>query len=124
MLSNEESSFSKRVRLLNPSEFDQVFKKRMIKRGVFLTLHYSKNDFDNPRLGLVIAKKFFKKAVQRNAIKRILREEFRVRKQELSSNDYVFRAHKALPPMTLTELKRVTKTDVLDLFNRIERNDK
>ncbi|WDU53372.1 ribonuclease P protein component [Taylorella equigenitalis] len=123
MLSNAEFSFSKDVRLLNPSEFDQVFKKRMIKRGVFLTLHYAQNNLGYPRLGLVVAKKFFKKAVQRNAVKRVIREEFRLNKSNLQHLDLIVRVHEVLPPSSLRKLKSNVRAETTFLLSKVIKDD-
>ncbi|ADU91564.1 ribonuclease P protein component [Taylorella equigenitalis 14/56] len=123
MLSNAEFSFSKDVRLLNPSEFDQVFKKRMIKRGVFLTLHYAQNNLGYPRLGLVVAKKFFKKAVQRNAVKRVIREEFRLNKSNLQHLDLIVRVHGVLPPSSLRKLKSNVRAETTFLLSKVIKDD-
>ncbi len=45
-----------------------------------------------PRLGLVVAKKVAKRAHERNYMKRVLREWFRLHKQQLPAQDIVVRA--------------------------------
>lgn len=52
---------------------------------------HKKNNCSHARLGLAISKKVLPKAVQRNRIKRILRESFRT-KNELPHIDLVFLA--------------------------------
>jgi len=54
------------------------------------------NDLPNARLGLVIAKKHVKKAVQRNQVKRIIRESFRQHQAELEGLDIVVLARAGL----------------------------
>jgi ribonuclease P protein component len=48
-----------------------------------------KNTITTARLGLAIAKKSVKKAVDRNRIKRVVRESFRHQKWTLSNIDFV-----------------------------------
>lgn len=83
-------SFRPKHRLLNKSDFSQVFDKveHRVGKGPILLLA-RKNNLDHPRLGLVIRKKFLKRAVDRNMIKRVSREYFRLSKHELANLDIV-----------------------------------
>ena len=45
------------------------------------------------RLGLVVGKKLLKRAVDRNRVKRIVREQFRLRRARLPVCDLVVRLH-------------------------------
>jgi len=47
------------------------------------------NQLKHPRLGLVVRKKFIKKAVDRNQFKRIVRETFRLHQHDLPDIDIV-----------------------------------
>ncbi|ALV23341.1 hypothetical protein ASO20_01580 [Mycoplasma sp. (ex Biomphalaria glabrata)] len=49
-----------------------------------MIIFYKKNNLDHLRLGLAISKKIIKKAVERNKIKRIIREI--LRKQDIKIN--------------------------------------
>jgi ribonuclease P protein component len=51
---------------------------------------------DSGRLGVIVAKKNVGKAVQRNRIKRLIRETFRIRKCDLKQADLVVMARKGL----------------------------
>lgn len=53
-----------------------------------------KNQLEHPRLGLAIAKKNSKRAVDRNKIKRVTRESFRLQQHELSALDIVVLARR------------------------------
>lgn len=70
--------FSKGQRLLKPAEYQKVFtqQKKCYNRGVLA--YYCANEGLGARLGLVVAKRHFKKAVTRNQIKRRIRESFRL----------------------------------------------
>lgn len=78
------NSFPTHEKLKRKSEIDHLFKK-----GKWLTvdniraIHIKSNDsFSVPshRFGVSVSKKFFKKAVDRNRIKRLLRESYRLNK--------------------------------------------
>ena len=49
------------------------------------------NNLAHPRLGLIIAGKVVRRAVGRNRVKRLLREVFRARQQDLVGLDLVVR---------------------------------
>ncbi|MCG8520239.1 MULTISPECIES: ribonuclease P protein component [Marinobacter] len=71
-------SFPKNARLLRPGDYGRVFDNVQIKvpHRHFLVLA-SANELGRPRLGLIFAKKNLKHAVQRNRVKRLVRESFR-----------------------------------------------
>jgi len=67
----------KKVRLLTKADYNAVFAKPVkVSNALFLILIH-KTSNTHSRLGLVISKKVDKRAVQRNRIKRIVRESFR-----------------------------------------------
>lgn len=77
-------AFSKALRLLTPADFKQVFDSAELRVSSKELLILARiNRFDHPRLGLVIAKKHVRRAVQRNRIKRVIRESFRHRQAAL-----------------------------------------
>lgn len=82
--------FQARQRLLKPAEFKAVFEEQPRKSSdrYFTLLAYS-NSVSPGRLGLAIAKKRVRLAVQRNRIKRLLRESFRRNQHRLSGWDIV-----------------------------------
>ncbi|WP_414981989.1 ribonuclease P protein component [Congregibacter sp.] len=77
-------------RLLTAAEYSQVFKDPDHKAGqkelLLLARH---NDLPQHRLGLAVAKKHVPTAVNRNIIKRLAREHFRVLEQKTPSLDIV-----------------------------------
>ena len=88
-----EHCFSRRSRLLNASEYQAVFSDAAFKASHrYLLLLATPNQTQHHRLGLVIAKKNVKLAVQRNRIKRLVRESFR----HLEPSDAVIESTPAL----------------------------
>lgn len=74
----------KQARLLNKADYNAVFSKSVkVSNSLFLILIH-KTTRPQSRLGLVISKKVDKRAVQRNRIKRIIREYFRNLECDLS----------------------------------------
>ena len=117
------ATFPKSARLLRPSEFGTALRGRRIGRGAFFMLsryiHHSSPD-STARLGLVIAKRNAQLASSRNAIKRVIRESFRVRRHQLPPGDYIVRLHRKIPDCTLTELKKITRQEVDSLFDSVK----
>lgn len=62
----------------------------------FLQVFAKPNDLAHPRLGLVIARKIERLAVNRNRIKRELREAFRAQQGQLAGLDLVLRLRRPL----------------------------
>lgn len=85
--------FSRQYRLTKTDEYSSVFDFRRAIRGKLFMLHYlPRNSPDaEARLGLVIGKKQLKRAVHRNLVKRLARENFRVRRAGLAGYDLVLR---------------------------------
>lgn len=76
-------------RLLDARSFARVFDDATRSRDRLFTVLYRNNDLDFARLGLAISKKHCKKAVDRNRIKRIIRESFRHHSADLPGLDVV-----------------------------------
>lgn len=70
------------------------------------------NDLGHARLGLVVSKRLFPRAVDRNRMRRRIREAFRQQAAGLPSLDLVVRTQ-AVPPATLQE---VLRQDLLNAF--------
>lgn len=89
--------FPPALRLLRPAEFQAVFDSTSFKVGEasFLLLVRC-NDLGHARLGLVIAKKKVRRAVDRNRLKRQIRDSFRLQQNLLPAVDVVFLARQDL----------------------------
>ena len=70
--------FSSKNKLTNPAQFDQVFKKnsKTLKTGEFLFLS-TDNFMGKNRLGIIVGKKNVSLSVERNRLRRLIREGFR-----------------------------------------------
>jgi ribonuclease P protein component len=89
--------FEKSLRLLNASEYQAVFDESRLKVSTAEILFLArKNNLSQPRLGLVIAKKNVRLSVQRNRVKRIIRESFRLQQHQLPGIDVIVLARKSL----------------------------
>lgn len=90
-MTDRMARFPKRARLLKPAEFSRVFKDPIRSSDRLFTILAMSNTEQLPRLGLAISKKHARRAVDRNRIKRIVRESFRHQAQ-LPPADFVVMA--------------------------------
>lgn len=98
-------SFGRDKRLLTSRQFSAVFDSPSAKApGRSVLLLARDNGLDHPRLGLVIGKKSAKLAVERNRLKRIIRDSFRLHQEMLAGLDIVVVARKGLGDPDNTEL--------------------
>ena len=97
--------FSREKRLLTPRHFKAVFDSPTAKvPGKNLLILARDNDLDHPRLGLVIGKKSVKLSVQRNRLKRLIRDSFRLHQHTLVGWDIVIVARKGMGDLDNPEL--------------------
>lgn len=110
--------FPKSYRLKKTDEFSSVFSfKKAIKSDHFL-LHYrfrANNEEQTARLGLVIAKRFLRRSVDRNLIRRIAREQFRLLRHDLPARDIVLRL--MVKPQVFC--RRVFADEIRGLLNKM-----
>jgi ribonuclease P protein component len=74
-----ESGFPKEERLRKRRDLDRVFKEGKAFKGPTFNSYVLSNTLGRPRIGIVVGRKFGG-AVQRNRIKRLLRESYRLNK--------------------------------------------
>jgi len=95
--------FDKSRRLLTRQDFDRVFKHAYKLTTPEFTVLFCDNKHKQARLGLVLSKKMIHNAHDRNRIKRVLRESFRLNTQ-LPAVDMVVLAR---PAVTQAETMRM-----------------
>jgi ribonuclease P protein component len=100
--------FSRQARLTRPTEYRRVFDYSHCKASNrWMTVLAASNSRHAPRLGLVISRKAAGSAVERNRIKRLVREGFRQRQTELGSLDIVFIGRTGIAAQSNSELRRL-----------------
>lgn len=116
-----ETCFRPVHRLRQAGEFGAVFACRRVLRGTWFNLHYCANSQGSARLGLVVPKRNARRAVQRNAIRRVIRECFRGLRLQLPHYDLVFRLTRS--SQKKDQLRSDWKNDVEVLLARLPRNE-
>ena len=112
-------SFGRDKRLLTSRHFSAVFDSPTGKApGRSVLLLARDNGLDHPRLGLVIGKKSVKLAVERNRLKRLIRDSFRLHQEMLAGLDIVMVARKGLGDLDNPELHQ----QFAKLWKRLARN--
>ena len=82
-------TYPKSEKLKSKTTIDLMFREGRSVSKYPLRLVYAKSTFgENPefKMGVSVSKKYFKKAVDRNYFKRVLRETYRLNKQLLREN--------------------------------------
>ncbi|MGO1232276.1 MAG: ribonuclease P protein component [Marinobacter sp.] len=109
--------FPKSHRLLKPSDYSKVFDDVALKvpHRNFLILA-TPNDRGHARIGLIFSKKNLRLAVQRNRIKRQVRETFRLQ-QDLPSLDIIVLGRQGLSQLDNTAVR----SSLNDLWRRVKK---
>ena len=90
-------------------------------RGGYFDLHYLAGSKAGARLGLIIAKRLARRAVQRNLLKRSAREAFRHARPGLPAVDLVLRLTKSPGSLLDSGSRRNWRTDIEQLLARLPR---
>ena len=102
--------FSKACRLLTPKDYQRVFDRADVKvssRELLILARCEPNcePPGEPRIGLVIARKNVRHSVQRNRIKRQIRESFRLNRASLGTLDAIVLARRGIDQLDNTALR-------------------
>ncbi|MEH6826096.1 MAG: ribonuclease P protein component [Motiliproteus sp.] len=100
--------FPRSSRLLNAGDYRTVFNGAQLKvSDRHLLILATPNQLSHSRVGLVIAKKNVRLAVQRNRVKRIIRESFRLQDAGFPNLDIVVLARKGMGDLDNPDLRRL-----------------
>lgn len=106
--------FAKSLRLLSAAQYQPVFNQAEVRAAQPQILILARsNGLDHPRLGLVVGKKHARRACDRNRIKRMARETFRLAQHQLPPLDAIVLARSGAAQLDNAELGR--------LFNKLWR---
>jgi ribonuclease P protein component len=119
---NQGFTYPKALRLLQASEFKVVFDQPDCKtscREFLLLVRF--NNKTQPRLGLVIGKKSVRRAVARNLIKRVMREQFRLQQHALADLDLVLLARRGADALDSAQLATQLRQLMVDAAGKAAR---
>ena len=106
----EDFSYTHRDRLQSASQYTRVFDGAMKSSSEIFTILSRENTETQPRLGIVVAKRRAKRSVDRNIIKRIIRESFRLNKAILPTNDYIVILKRPISSIKRSDLRQQMDT--------------
>ncbi|MEE4330832.1 MAG: ribonuclease P protein component [Wenzhouxiangella sp.] len=95
--------FPRSARLLTGDEFRRVFDQRRAIANDWFRVHFAPGD--EPRLGLAVSRRVAPRAVDRNRIRRQIRETFRHMRPELIAADFVVLARPPARTASRAELR-------------------
>lgn len=112
--------FGKSLRLLCAADFKPVFDKAPLRASHqnFLILARFNNQ-PQGRLGLVMAKKHLRHAVDRNRIKRLIRENYRQQQQAFAGVDMVVLSRTGLDKLSNSEFTQQLNQQWQRIFKKI-----
>jgi ribonuclease P protein component len=97
-LTLKKLTFSKDKRLQTPADFQAVFADTILRaRTAYFTMLARPNERECARLGVIVAKRIIRRAVGRNAIRRLIRESFRINQCRLVGLDVIVLVRSVLP---------------------------
>jgi len=99
-------AFPRSRRLKKAEEFQRVFKRPERSADRFFTVLAIPNGKRQPRLGLAISKKTVRRAIDRNRVKRLVRESFRQHQQVIGGWDIVVMSRRAAAEADNEQLRR------------------
>ncbi len=103
-----QTSFPKTSRLKLASDFRNLLRNAKSFRENGLVIYFRKSNTSESRLGIIVSKRVFKQAVDRNKTKRLIREFYRKEKKNIIlPNDIVIRV---LEDHNLFKLNNLQKT--------------
>lgn len=98
-------SFKRSKRIRQSNLFKAIFSKPQYRcSDKHLTALVVVNEFQHPRLGIVVSKRNFAKAHVRNYLKRLIRESFRLYQSKLDHLDIIVIAKKDLEKLSSQEI--------------------
>jgi ribonuclease P protein component len=99
-LLEEKAGFARGDRLLTPEDYSWVFQRPVKSADGCFTIMSRSRGSGSARLGLAVSKKNVRRAVDRNRIKRVIRESFRHNRQALEGLDIVVLGRRGMDKRT------------------------
>ena len=111
--------FPRQAKMVKTDDFSSVFNLRKRIASQHLVMRYRLNEVNLPRLGLIVSKKTAKFAVQRNYMRRVLRELFRLNQHNFPMIDLVIQVQKPFKKLEFVLIKQEFETLLLKLSVKV-----
>jgi ribonuclease P protein component len=100
--------FFPKSRRLDEAHVAAAFRSKPVARSRFFLVYRRGNGQSYARLGMAVPKRLLARAVDRNRVKRLVRERFRLVQADIAGHDWMVRLVKA--PVVRTEVSDDIKT--------------
>ena len=99
-------NFPSSFRLKNGDQIQEVLVRAKKYKDRSLSIFIKSNSLGHPRLAIIIAKKNVANAVERNRVKRLIRESFRLNQDKIKGNDIIVFGYRGVETLTNSELQQ------------------
>ena len=110
--------FPPNQRIRQSSDFELAFRQKSFTNKWF-SIHLVENNHKISRLGLVVSKRVLPKSVNRNFVKRLIRETFRLNSYQLPPLDFVVRLRRNLNKESSVEARVALSQLMLSVNNNV-----
>ena len=93
----------KEYRVKSSQDFDNIIRKKQSFANRQFVIYFQKNKLEHMRLGISVSKKLGK-ALERNKIKRYIRETFKTRKNHIKNYDIIIIARAGVKELPFLEV--------------------
>lgn len=108
-------SFPRSHRLVTKAEFKHIFDEPFKVNQKYLTVLYRPNLKDHARIGIIVGKRAVNSAVDRNRIRRVIRDSFRLNQEKLIGWDIVIIARQQCDTLSKEKIRK----GINDLWERL-----
>ena len=105
-------------RIADKASFARVLRSRLRVQAGHLALQAAKNEGEAGRLGVAIAKRYAKRSVDRNWVKRVVREAFRIHCIKFHPADFLVSLRGPLGGRKRPEERAALRADIIALLEK------
>ena len=99
-------SFPRSHRLVTKADFKRVFDEPLKVSKSCLMILFRTNQLKHARIGIIVGKRVANSAVDRNRIRRIVRDSFRLNQEELAGFDIVVIARQQCDTLSKEKIRK------------------